>query len=161
MIEVEVRTPLTQQDVAKCKATWLATLSYLGSPRSKTMPSEEQLIARAIQQHGAEWVNLALLGARFEPATKDFNPKMYIDIARILLPDKMNRPRIQKFIDYGMRATGNQERVEAQIIQQRKEEVKREQEEKYVEPSEDVKRTLIAAGFGSILKGMPRDGSDK
>lgn len=149
MVEVSVPDGLTPETILKCKKTWLESIKAMGSSRVSCAPSEEQMIARAIQIHGAEWVELALFGARFEPATESFNPREYIDITRILLNDKQGKPRIQKFIEFGVKG---QEAL-------RREEVKAERvapvRGRYVEPSPEVRAMLRASGFGSILPSLP------
>lgn len=147
MIEVEVKEGLTSETIAKCKTTWLATLKAMGSTRTSIAPSEEQMIARAIQIHGFEWVELALFGARFEPATESFNPREYIDITRILLNDKQGKPRIQKFIEFGVKGQAALNREEAKIEKAKAEAAH------FVEPSEEVRRTLQEAGFGAFVGG--------
>lgn len=131
--------------IAKCKATWLETLKVMGSPRMFLTPGEEQLIARSIQANGLEAVELALFGARAEPVTQDFDPKAYIDITRILLADKQNKPRIQKFVEFGAKA-----RARDQVVVAKQETKEAEKAEEYCPPPEEFRALLAKAGIGRM-----------
>lgn len=87
--------------IEACGQTWLETIALLGGKRTRLIRVEEETIARAIAQHGAETVDLALFGARFEPKFDDFDPRQNIDITRVLTKDKHGKERIQRFVGYG------------------------------------------------------------
>lgn len=148
LVECETVTKLTPEDVAECKKTWLETIQAMGSPRNFVMASEEQLIVRAIQQHGVEPVSLALFGARFEPVIEHFDPRAHIDICRILLNDKLGKPRIQKFVEYGARGKAKL-KAEQEKAEKRQAE---EAVEEGVPPPEEVRKLLASHGFGSMPK---------
>ena len=95
----------SKEDFAKCKRTWLETLSFFGQGRSFLLPAEEQAIFRAIQENTADAVNLALVGARYEPRTPTWNPHDHVDIVRVLTRDSTGKSRIQKFLGYGIQAS--------------------------------------------------------
>jgi hypothetical protein len=90
--------------ILACGKTWLETCAKMGQPRDNLLRIEEDLIARAIQENGAEAVDTALFGARHEPAYEGWEPRDHVDITRVLTKDKEGRPRIQKFLGYGTAA---------------------------------------------------------
>lgn len=87
-------------DLARCKTAWLKTLEHFGISRG-LMGTEETEIARAIQKHGAESVELALYGAAFEPKTDKFDPQDHVSIARVLRPNARGETRIDKYVNWG------------------------------------------------------------
>jgi hypothetical protein len=100
-------------NIDACGRTWLETIAQLGQPRETLSRVEREMIGRAIQEHGAEAVDLALYGARFEPAVDNWNPRDHVDITRPLTKDKTGKPRIQKFMGYGAKAKAAAERRKA------------------------------------------------
>lgn len=97
-----VKSEHSKEDFQKCKRTWLETLSFFGQGRSFLLPGEEQAIYRAIQENTADAVELALTGARYEPRSTEWNPRDHVDITRVLTRDLSGKPRIQKFLGYGL-----------------------------------------------------------
>jgi hypothetical protein len=85
-----------------CCETWEKTLDHLGAPR-KCLAVEQTMIARAIREHGAEAVDLALYGAAFEPSVDTWHPKDHLDLARVLTKDKEGKPRIQRFVGFAVK----------------------------------------------------------
>lgn len=112
------------EDIEACKQEWLGTLAHFEQPRETLLPAEELQIARAIQQNGAEAVETALYGARFEPCHEGFNPRDHVNITRILSKDREGNPRIQKFLGFGTQA-----RVKEAARKEREAEMKRQREE--------------------------------
>lgn len=137
---------VTADGILECKKAWLDTIQAMGSPRTFVMAQEEQLIARAIQVHGREAVALALFGAQFEPVIEHFDPRAHIDITRILLNDKQGKPRIQKFVEYGVRGKAKQ-KAEQEKAEKRQAE---EKVEEGVPPPEEVRKLLASFGFGRM-----------
>jgi hypothetical protein len=92
--------PLSKKELRACKEQWLQTLRHFGIHRGISM-LEEVEIAKAIQRHGYEMVELALFGARFEPRTPEFNPANYVGIGRVLTRDDEGRERVDRFANLG------------------------------------------------------------
>lgn len=115
---------ITPTGVAECRQTWLEALAAFGQPRETLLAAEELAIARAIMENGADTVQLALYGARFEPEHEGWKPKDHVDLMRVLTSDKQGRPRIQKFVGYG-----TQSRVKEAARKEREAEMKRQREE--------------------------------
>lgn len=86
-----------------CKATWQGTLDHFKTGRRVSL-AEETIIGRAIRTNGAELVDLALYGARYEPKYDDFDPKTHVSISRVLEPDREGKIRIDKFANWGGQA---------------------------------------------------------
>lgn len=142
----KIAAPL-QAQVAACAQTWGQTLTHMGTKRA-VGPTEELAITRAIQAHGAEMVDLALFGARFEKATDNFNPKDHVSIGRVLERDKFGKLKIDKFANLGARAKQTQPRQPA-----RAEEPPPVAEEYYTKSPEEI-RALMS----SIVGGLPKGG---
>lgn len=91
---------LSPEVLRKCKEAWTQTLRRFGIERN-LIASEEVEIARAVQKHGADTVELALYGAGFEPRTERFDPKNFVRISRVLRPDPRGEERIDRFVNLG------------------------------------------------------------
>jgi hypothetical protein len=150
-----VPKPITSEGVERCKRVWLETLAKLGVKRDFALAAEERAIARAIQSEGARAVELALCGARFEPGSETWDPKARVDITRVLLPDKENNPRIQRFVDYALQAEAKaHERRRREEEQQRQREaysispLPELPEESHVDPARV--RDLLNKTFGKV-----------
>lgn len=132
----EKKGPLVISDprVEACKRTWLETVGILGQPRKNgnLSPGEDRMIWTAIEINGAELVDLALYGARYEPAREGFNPRENVDIGRVLTKDRDGKERIQKFIGYG---SGARAKAEERAI--READFQRQKEALSVSPFED------------------------
>lgn len=85
-----------------CMKTWRGTLEHFGISRGVSQWEETQ-IARAERIYGAELVELALFGARFEKKTDKFDPKDYLSLARILEKDRQGVARIDLYANAGDR----------------------------------------------------------
>lgn len=87
-----------------CVRTWQSSLDALNVPR-KVTEFEKQVIARALiepgKYGGVEQIDLALYGARHEPAGEGYDPKDYADAARVLLPNKRGQTLFTKFVGWG------------------------------------------------------------
>ena len=88
---------VTLQD---CMNTWLGTLEHFGIKRALN-PREELEIARNVQKYGAEYVELALYGARWEPKTETFDPKNFVSLRRVFGRDKQGFDLIDRFVNLG------------------------------------------------------------
>lgn len=77
------------------------------------MAFEEMAIARAIHEHGAEAVELSLLGAREQRKSDDYDPSDWVNLQRYLEPKAMGT-----LVNLGARARNRQRRLEAQKLQQ-------------------------------------------
>ncbi len=149
LLETQTGKDLTASAMIKCRNTWLESIAEMGSPRTSLTMTEENTIARAIQIHGSDTVDLALFGARKEETVKDFVPSKNIDVTRILLPDHRGKPRIQKFVELGARGRAKKETV-------------RLREESKVVVIEDAKqdpvrfRDLMSKLGISGMKNLPR-----
>lgn len=99
-----VSASLASEQVRACRTTWLETLAHFKQPRAFLLPPEELAIARAIQENGAEATDLALYGARHEPAHEGWDPRAHVDINRVLGRTKDGKARIQKFVGFGVAA---------------------------------------------------------
>lgn len=96
------RTPLenfTTADVELCRDAWFETCRHFRVPRQTLLPAEELAIARALQRQPAKAVVYAIQGARHEPKTDRFDPGDYLQLERILAPE-----RITRFANLGVRA---------------------------------------------------------
>jgi hypothetical protein len=131
-------------DVARCKATWKETLLRFEIDRNLS-PAEELEIVRAIQRNGADFVELALYGARYEKAVEGFKPAEHVAIARILLPDREGRLRIDKFANLGAAA---RKRLAAQKAKPGAATTPAAGETERELPAEEIRAILAEAGFG-------------
>lgn len=134
--------PITQSTVRACCDTWIGTLEHFKIPRPLS-PTEQFEIARAIQKWGAEFVDLALYGARFEPRFDGFKPEEHVSLARIFEKDKAGKFRFDKFVNWGAKRRQAEKRAPAVAPQQ-----VAEVEEPTVDPAE-VRAILDAYGFGA------------
>lgn len=80
--------------------TWLGTLKHFGIDRG-IAPNEDIFLLRKIEKCGLEEVELALLGARYEPKTPTFDPKSFVSLKRIFGNEK---DMFQKNVNRGHQA---------------------------------------------------------
>lgn len=144
-------TPIAAASIDSCKRTWIETLTFFGVPRT-LMATEELEIGRAILKYGAENVQLALAGARFEPKTEGFDPKKYISIGRILTRDKDGKERIDRFISYGIEAR-TKTQAKAKLVHQQA--TSCEEPEPTPEEVEAAKEKFNKIKGGSLFRKMP------
>lgn len=98
-----------RSEIEQATEEWSKTLRKWGCARP-IMASEMLDLGRAVQQHGVEFVLLALQGAREEQASGDFNPGDYLSLKRIFKPE--NFPR---FVNLGSRARNRSGAVSAPV----------------------------------------------
>jgi hypothetical protein len=87
-------------EIQECVDSWKKTLETLGIRRSINI-REEMEIGRAVQKWGAEFVELALFGARHEPKTEHFDPRNFVSLRRIFGKDKQGHDLIDRFANLG------------------------------------------------------------
>lgn len=87
-----------KDEVKECAEMWHDVLKKYDADRN-LMPMEDAQIARAIQLHGAEFVKLAFLGAKYEPSSADYKPSRYMTLMRVL-----DSRKIQFFVNLGAQA---------------------------------------------------------
>lgn len=83
--------PVTKENVAECMAEWKKTLEHFEIARGPDEINDEPVIARAILKHGADWVKLALSGARKQKAGPRFDPTQFVSLRIYLHNDKIER----------------------------------------------------------------------
>ena len=94
------KSELAQAPLEALFKTWQATLRHFKIERS--LSEQEKLeIARAAQRHGAEIVDLALQGARYEAKSDGFDPSQHVSIQRVLKPDRNGMSKLDKFANLG------------------------------------------------------------
>jgi hypothetical protein len=102
------RPTVTDEAVAICEDEWLRTLTVLGCPRGNALPHEHELIGRAIQMWGARAVEAAIVGARFEPKSTEFDPRKNVSLERVLPvnvpPGEGRQRKFDRFMNMGMEA---------------------------------------------------------
>ncbi len=82
---------------ADCVLAWLGTLGWHGVPRDHLGQSEDALIKQAIRRVGnVREVCLAIIGARFEEGSADYEPSNHCKLARYL-----DAKKLQGFADLG------------------------------------------------------------
>lgn len=108
---ISVTHSLASDHVRACGETWFGTLAHFKQPRTFLLPPEALAIARSIQENGAEATDLALYGARHEPAHEGWDPRAHVDITRVLCRDKDGKHRIQKFVGFGVAARAKKSHV--------------------------------------------------
>ncbi|MFO0254947.1 MAG: hypothetical protein ACK52V_12590 [Betaproteobacteria bacterium] len=91
---------INQGEVLSAKQEWTATLRHYGIDRPIS-PADEIEIAKALREHGAESVMLAIRGARHEPRFDRFDPGKHVSLARIFGRDAQGNRRVEKFINLG------------------------------------------------------------
>lgn len=84
----------TKEDLDQCTQVWDQTLSRMGINKSAKLDQVE--IARILVRNGLEKTKLALLGAGFESASENYDPKNHVSIRRLHKPDML-----EKFINLG------------------------------------------------------------
>lgn len=87
-----------QESVSVCLKKWMEVLKHHKAERNP-LAGEDIAIGRMIQARGVDAVLLALLGAKYEPANKDYKPSRYLSLARINKPD-----RFEYFVNLGAQA---------------------------------------------------------
>lgn len=87
-----MKKPGLKSEVSDCLEEYKKTLAFFGIRRGIRL-FDETAIARAIVQHGgdAEFVKLAIMGARVEKPNEKYNPAEYCSLGRILDPKKIER----------------------------------------------------------------------
>lgn len=129
---------LSKEILGSCCKTWIETLAHFKIQRPLN-PTEQEQIGRAIQRWGAEFVDLSLYGARYEPCHEGFNPKDHVSLGRIFEKDKFGKYRIDKFVNWA-----SQRKAKQTLTVQ-----PAETEENEPPPDPDkVRAILAAAGFG-------------
>lgn len=138
-------SPLRAQ-IDRCKATWQATLRSMGVPVDVLFEHEEIMIARAIGREGwgADFVEMALFGSRFEPKTKDFNPADYICLRRVLGQDKSGGWRADYYVNLGRK-----ERARAAVKDLRQAEAAKQAEDDTPCDPERVRQMI-----GSVIRSL-------
>lgn len=98
VLNKEPPNPLDQPSIQTVTKAWLDTLKHFGVSRSLNQ-YEDVLIARAIQRHGVDSVVRAMIGARHEPKTDNFDPAQHVSLTRIL-----GHKHFDKNLNRGIRA---------------------------------------------------------
>lgn len=93
------KSSLTAAILESCCKTWEGTLFHFGIHKKTWSPKEREMIARAIQAHGAEYVDQALYGYRFRERFEKFDPKKNVSLANCLERDRDGVLRIDKFVN--------------------------------------------------------------
>lgn len=81
---------VTPENLAQCKAEWKKTLVHFEIDRALG-ERDEFALAAAIRQSSADWVRLALIGARQQKAGPRFDPKQFVSLAIYLHKDRIER----------------------------------------------------------------------
>lgn len=95
-MEVEEWTPprevgkVTKKDVQECLKEWGMTLAHFGIHRKPGL-HDETTIGYAVGKYGAEWVRLALIGARKEEKSEGYDPARFVSLRTYLDPEKIER----------------------------------------------------------------------
>lgn len=138
---------MDREEVEECKAAWIACLRKYGAERP-LMPNEDVQIARAIRKYGAEFVKLAILGAQYEPESKDFKPSRYLRLTRILRDDESelrHKTGFQYFVNLGAQARNK--------IKAREEEEQKRQKE-WGDMESEARPEDVRAIINGVLGGM-------
>jgi hypothetical protein len=143
----ETKPKVSRDMIEACKRTWLDTLQHFKTGRTALGLKEETLIARAITEHGAEFVDLALYGARFEPATDQFKPAEHVSLTRVLFEDRNGKIKIDRFVNLGSQARSKRAAKAIPLPQ-----VEPAPELPPADP-ERVRELLASYGFGKPPKG--------
>jgi hypothetical protein len=85
-------------EIQECCTSWGEALAKYGAARG-IMETEKLAIGRMIQMHGKEFVLLAILGAKHEPAGEGFKPSRFLSLKRVFDPMKFER-----FVNLGAQA---------------------------------------------------------
>lgn len=102
-----------REQVNLCLEQWKDTLKHYGINILNTPLNGDVLIARSIKANGYENTRLALLGAKFEAKTENFDPASCVNIKRVFKQDLFD-----KFVNLGLRHL-NQSREEANRLAER------------------------------------------
>jgi len=84
-IEEEEYIQKQKFEIKEAIEEWGKTLTKYGMEKDPRF--DEATIASLIQTHGLEKTKLALVGARFESPSKNYNPAAHVSIRRLLRPD--------------------------------------------------------------------------
>lgn len=98
--------PITKDGLERCKEAWRETLRHFKAGRT-LLVTEEVTLGRAIQRWGAKAVELAIVGARHEPKTQEFDPGKNFSLSRILpVFDKaeIRDKKFERFLNLGTQA---------------------------------------------------------
>lgn len=79
-----------KKDVDACMSEWGKTLNHF-SIDCRPAAHDEMTIARGIQQFGPDWVSLAIVGARKEERTADYNPAKFVSLRSFLSGERIER----------------------------------------------------------------------
>lgn len=90
----------TEEGVSRCVDEWRKTLTHFGIEKDPRLDSAP--LARLLRVHGEEQTLAALAGMRYEQATKTFNPKLHVSLARCMKPGNF-----EKFVNLGLAAHKN------------------------------------------------------
>lgn len=136
----------SNSDLVKAKRIWLMSLQAVGCRRGIS-ETEEHQIQRALKDHGYGFTALALYGARLEPVRRDFDPRDYFKIGRVLRGD-----RIDGYVNLASRELGRkaQARLKTQAESQTE---NRAESQAAVSMPADARRKLEALGL------LPKSGA--
>jgi len=101
--QIATRPPLPPIDAAalrECLEAWQLSMLRYGIKKDPKL--DEVAIVRLIQTHGSQKTFLALIGIRYEPSSKDYDPKTNCHIRRFLKADNFER-----FVNLGSRQRGD------------------------------------------------------
>lgn len=115
--------------------SWKNTLKHFGINRG-LMLVEHTLIGRLVQMHGVDPVNLALIGAKYDPAFDGYDPRKNVSLTRL-----EDRKTFQKFVNLGAQ---NKPQKNSSEIRRDKE---KEMDEIIMPDPKRVRELLQAAGF--------------
>lgn len=102
---------VTKEEIEAGKEVWRETLKAF-QVRKNLSPQDESQIARAIGEYGLEYTKLALLGARFEPKTENYDPRKYVSITRVLFGrNKQGIPHHEKLSNLGAQNSEHERQV--------------------------------------------------
>jgi len=113
-----------QNYIEECVVAWSECLVHFKIER-KVTPRDKLALSRALERIDKDDVILALLGAQYEPPFDGFDPGLYLSLARIFDPSKIDR-----FINLGAKALTKRKRLAAIRPAPKVE------EQEYVDPAE-------------------------
>lgn len=82
--KVKAPDPVRREDINKGIDAWLDTLRHFGMGRTNVLANEDAQIGRAMIRYGVKPVILALIGARFQPKDKRFDPGKFVSLTHYL-----------------------------------------------------------------------------
>ncbi len=114
----EPKNPNLPVELKKAEEIWLDALKFHNANRAVLSEQEKQTLCRAIQGQGFDVVELALLGAKHEPASESYKPSRHLALSRVFNPEKLER-----FINLGAQAkeklkVSEQTRAQVEATQQ-------------------------------------------